>query len=94
MGRFRFECELCDATVRGSTVEGVRERAVTHLEDDHLAQLRAEFDDTLGGEPCRNDCGYVFPADDVTGYDCPECGHDNFRAFARQYLFWRIEDRS
>ena len=28
---------------------------------------------------------------EVSGFDCPGCGHDHFDAFARQYVYWRIE---
>ena len=56
----------------------------------HRADLLTAFTDAYGGTGCENDCGYVFPADDPVGYDCPTCGHDNFRRSRSKYLYWRI----
>lgn len=94
MPGFRFDCDLCDETFRAATVEPLKATGRDHLDGDHDSELAEEFGEIYGGEPCRNDCGYVFPADaeEVAGFDCPECGHDNFSEFADRYLFWKIED--
>lgn len=96
MSRFRLDCEFCEETVRASELTELKNRAVSHLEGEHEVRLRAVFSDVFGGEPCRNECGHIFSTDvdEVSGFDCPECGHDNFDPFVRRYLYWRIESAS
>lgn len=94
MSRFRFDCERCDVTVRATSEDELKARGRDHLESDHYDELTEQFSRAFAGEACENDCGYVFPAtiEEVAEYDCPDCGYDNFPAFVRRYLYWRIED--
>lgn len=95
MAGFQFDCEFCDRTVEAGTVESLKKRGKRHLTDEHDTELAGAFAETVGGEPCRNDCGYVFPVgvDEVAGFECPTCGHDNLPPFLERYLYWRIESR-
>lgn len=90
---FRFDCEFCEDTISATTVEALKGRGRSHLEANHRTELAEPFAEARAGEPCENDCGYVFPdaLDDVAGFECPECGHDHFPAFLERYLYWRIE---
>ncbi|WP_435179288.1 hypothetical protein [Halorussus sp. AFM4] len=89
---FEFDCEFCDEAFLSETVEAVRDRGATHLET-HRDSLLTEFADRERGRECDNDCGYVFPVgvDEVAGFECRSCGHDNFESFAHRYLYWQIE---
>lgn len=91
---FRLDCEFCEAVVSASSATALKARATAHLRENHGEDLRTALSEAHGGEACRNDCGYVFPADGigVDGFDCPECGHDNFDPFLREYVYWRIEN--
>ena len=82
--------------MRASTTGAVKDGGTAHLEDDHYDDLAELFPGSYAGESCRNDCGYVFPAevDEVAGFDCPDRGHDHLPAFVRRYVYWRIEDTS
>lgn len=93
MTGFEFDCAFCDVTIEAADAEAVKEDAQAHLQD-HDARLEEVFAVAVGGEECQNGCGYVFPTsiEDVTGFDCPNCGHDHFPAFVQQYVFWRIEE--
>lgn len=90
---FHFGCPDCDDVIRATTAGAVKERGKTHLEENHYAELSSAFGEVYGGEHCHDDCGYVFPVngDSVAGFDCPNCGSDNFRPFVRRYLYWQIE---
>lgn len=86
-----FDCEYCEAVVRTATVETMKDRGLRHLET-HKATLLAVFAERTRGKDCQNDCGYRFPTGNrVTGFDCPNCGADNFEVFARRYLYWQLE---
>lgn len=87
-----FDCEFCEEVVQTPTIEAMRDRGTTHLET-HRNDLLGEFADRKRGKACQNDCGYVFPigVDQVAGFDCRECGYDNFEEFAHRYLYWQIE---
>ncbi|WP_135851062.1 hypothetical protein [Halorussus salinus] len=93
MTEFRFDCDICETVVSAATSRTLKDRATTHLDADHRDGLREDFTATYGGTACKNDCGYVFPTTvaEVAGFDCPGCSHDHFDAFARQYVYWRIE---
>ncbi|NHN60198.1 MULTISPECIES: HalOD1 output domain-containing protein [Halorussus] len=90
---FEFDCAFCDAVIEAAAVETIKDSARSHLEDNHGDALTDVFAVAFSGRQCRNDCGYTFPdrLDEVTDFDCPACGHDNFPAFVRQYVYWRIE---
>lgn len=88
---FRFDCPFCDDAIRATTADAVKERSTTHLGDHHPPELLSVFGEMYSGEPCHNDCGHVFSLDDVDEFECPDCGHDNFRPFVRRYLYWQIE---
>ena len=90
---FEFDCAFCDAVIDADDVETTKDSARAHLESKHDEELTDVFAVAFSGRQCRNDCGYTFPdrLDEVTDFDCPACGHDNFPAFVRQYVYWRIE---
>lgn len=91
-----FDCDHCEAVLRTGTITAMKDRGTTHLEA-HKATLFEVFDDKRRGKHCQNECGYVFSADGDHGssherrFECPQCGHDNFEAFAHRYLYWRID---
>ncbi|MFC4451883.1 hypothetical protein [Halorussus aquaticus] len=87
-----FDCPFCEEELQTPTIEAIRDRGRTHLEI-HRTDLLAEFANRERGKACQNDCGYVFPVgvDEVAGFECPECGYDNFEKFAHRYLYWQIE---
>lgn len=89
---FRFDCEYCDEVLQTTTVEAMKNHGTTHLEA-HKGTLLDVFAGKSRGKHCRNDCGYHFPVGggEVTGFDCPNCGYDNFTEFAHRYLYWQIE---
>jgi len=89
---FRFDCAYCGECVVTDDVDDLKADAEAHLET-HREEMRAVFAVAFGDTDCRNDCGYVFPADvdEAVGFECPACGHDNFPAFVTQYVYWRIE---
>lgn len=89
---FRLDCEFCDSTIQAPTSETVKERGESHLETNHREMLKTILTDQFGGESCRSGCGYVFPSEGWDGFECKECGHDNFSPFIRQYLYWKIEE--
>lgn len=90
---FRFDCTFCEDVLRAESVESLKDRGVAHLESHGETELLPVFTETYGGEDCHDDCGYVFPVgiEEVSGFDCPSCGHDNFRPFVKRYLYWQIE---
>lgn len=90
---FEFDCAFCDAVLEAASVETIKDSARAHLECNHGDELTDVFAVAFSGRQCRNDCGYTFPdrLDEVTDFDCPACGHDNFPGFVRQYVYWRIE---
>lgn len=92
MTAYEFDCAFCDTVIENDTADSVQKDAKTHL-GDHRSELEDVFPMAFGGTDCHNDCGYEFPVgvDEVTGFECPECGHDNFAPFVRQYVYWRIE---
>lgn len=87
-----FDCAFCEEILHAPTVEAMKDHGTAHLET-HKDALLAVFAAKERGKDCQNGCGYVFPVgvDEVAGFDCPECGHDNFAAFAHRYLYWQIE---
>ncbi len=93
MTEFRFDCTFCETVVGAATSGTLNDRATTHVDADHRDGLREAFAATYGGTACENDCGYVFPPGvaEVAGFDRPGCRHDHFDAFARRYVYWRIE---
>lgn len=90
---FRFDCTFCEEVFQSDSAERLKDRSRAHLETHEDAELLPAFADTYGGNDCRDDCGYVFPVgvEEVSGFDCPNCGHDNFQSFAERYLYWEIE---
>ncbi|WP_435180131.1 hypothetical protein [Halorussus sp. AFM4] len=92
MTGYSFDCTFCDTVIENDVADAVKDDARTHLAD-HRTELEDVFALAFGGTDCHNDCGYAFPVgvDEVTGFDCPECGHDNFPPFVQQYIYWRIE---
>lgn len=91
---FRFDCEFCEKALGAATAETVKSWGTSHLEANHYDDLLTVFAGKIGGDGCRNGCGYVFPDDveTVAGFECPECEHDHFPSFARRYLYWQIEE--
>lgn len=91
---FQFDCKFCEKTLGAATAKAVKSWGTSHLEANHYSDLRKVFARKIGGDGCRNDCGYVFPVEveAVAGFDCPECGHDHFQSFVRRYLYWEIEE--
>lgn len=89
---FKFDCDYCDEILQTTTIEAMRDHGTTHLEA-HKDTLIEVFAEQSRGKHCQNDCGYRFPVgvDEVAGFDCPECGYDNFEAFSHRYLYWQIE---
>ena len=79
-------------TIEGSTLNEVQQRGRDHLEDQHYAAFEQVFVDRISGKSCFDDCGYTFPGDaEDTGFECPNCGHDNFPEFADRHVWWRAE---
>ena len=70
----------------------MKDRGITHLEA-HKPTLFEVFANKRRGKHCQNECGYVFPVggDQGTGFECLQCGYENFEAFAHRYLYWRID---
>ena len=89
---FRWSCQHCETELKTETVEAMRDRGTAHLET-HAGVLRGVFADKDRGTRCQNECGHVFSAgdDETAGFECPECGHENFEEFAHRYLYWQIE---
>lgn len=89
---FRFDCEYCDETLQATTLEAMKDRGTTHLEA-HTATLLEVLAEKDRGQHCQNDCGYIISGDgnEGAGFDCPNCGYDNFEEFAHRYLYWQIE---
>lgn len=87
-----FDCEYCEVVLEARTIDAMKERGTTHLET-HKPTLFEIFADKSRGKQCQNECGYVFPVggDQGTGFECPQCGYDNFEEFAHRYLYWQIE---
>lgn len=94
MGGYRLDCEFCDETLTAEALDELKRAGQSHLEAQHYEHLAVTFADAYGGEPCGDDCGYVFPVDgaEAAGFDCPNCGYDHFSSFAKRYLYWRIAD--
>lgn len=73
-------------------MESFKEKAKTHIVDNHYDDVLAEVGGKYDSITCRNDCGFDVPVgvENVSGVDCPECGHDNTPSMLEQYLFWRM----
>lgn len=95
MSGFRFDCAFCDVSFEADTGTAVKREAKSHLADSHVDELEDVFAVAFGGNECENGCGFVYPdaVEDVVGYECPTCGHDNFPPFLERYVYWRIEKR-
>lgn len=70
-----------------------RNRARDHLECEHYGDLLPDFVDAYGGKRSENGCGQTFPSEgsEIADYDFPTRGHDAFPAFAKRYVYWRID---
>jgi len=90
---YLHDCDFCDVTIEGSTLDEVQERGREHLEDQHYSEFETVFVDQISGKSCLDGCGYTFPgeSDDDVGFECPNCGYDNFSAFAARHIWWRAE---
>jgi hypothetical protein len=79
-------------TIEGSTLDEVQERGRDHLEEQHYVAFERVFVDQTRGKACFEGGGYTFPAEsEDIGFECPNCGHDNFPAFAASPIWWRAE---
>ncbi|KZN22718.1 hypothetical protein A4G99_18340 [Haladaptatus sp. R4] len=89
---YHFVCEFCDEVLETESIDGMYDRGTAHLED-HRNDLLVSFVDGPRRNRCENDCGCVLPIvrDDVDGFECPDCGHDNFGSLARRHLYWEME---
>lgn len=65
-----------------------------HLLQNHRTRLAARFGGHIAGETCAGACGYEFSPEQDTdpAFVCPNCGYDNLRYFAGQFV-WRSLDR-
>lgn len=92
MGDFQLDCSFCDEVIESESVEAVKDRGSSHLEDRHDTQLLTVFTGKHGIDECR-DCGSAFRTDGggVEKLECSDCGHDNFQPLVRRYLYWQIE---
>ena len=90
--RFVFDCEHCEVVLQTRTIAAMKDRGAAHLEA-HRPTLFEVFADKQRGKQCQNDCGFEFPVggNQGIGFECPQCGCDNFEAFAHRYLYWRID---
>ena len=90
---YLHHCDFCDVTIEGSTLDEVQQRGREHLENDHYAAFEEVFVDQISGKACLDDCGYTFPAESANevGFECPNCGYDNFAEFADRHIWWRAE---
>lgn len=92
--QFEFDCGYCTEVLQTMTLEAMQDQGMRHLES-HKDALLEVFADKTRGKHCRNNCGYVFPVgrDEVAGFECPRCGHDNFEEFTHRYLYWQLNYR-
>jgi predicted Zn-ribbon and HTH transcriptional regulator len=57
-------------------------RAIKHLRRRHREEMRTDFSaEDIGLECANRDCGYEF-SDEISGFECPECGRDNISQYA------------
>ena len=93
ISKYCHECDFCDVTIEGSTLDEVQENGRTHIETRHYAEFERMFVDQISGKPCLGGCGYTFPSksEDDTGFDCPNCDYDNFSEFADRHIWWHVE---
>ena len=87
---YRHSCKFCDSNVDAESIEDITRQGRAHLEEQHFGELEAMFEDEYDWT-CQGDCSNEFPVGDDTGFDCPECGHDNFPDFADRYVWWQIQ---
>ncbi|NHN60402.1 MULTISPECIES: hypothetical protein [Halorussus] len=87
-----FDCEYCEVILQTQTIKAMKHWGTTHLEA-HKPTLFEIFAGKSRGKQCQNDCEYEFPVggDQATGFECPQCGYDNFEDFAHRYLYWQID---
>lgn len=92
MGEFQLDCSFCDEVIESESVDTVKDRGSSHLEDRHDTELLAVFTGMRATDECDN-CGAAFAADndDVEEFDCPDCRYDNLQPLVRRYLYWQIE---
>lgn len=92
---YHLDCTFCHETVESRDVNAVKSQAKTHLTANHADDVMAVLSNRHEDVPCYNNCGYVVPIGgaDVTGVECPHCGHDNFSPLVKQYVYWRITEQ-
>lgn len=75
MGEFRLDCSFCDEVIESESVDTVKDRGSSYLEDRHDTELLAVFTGMRDTDECR-DCGATFATDgdDVKEFECPDCG--------------------
>lgn len=90
---YRHDCDFCDETITGDTLDEVKTDGRTHLEDQHYSEFEQVFVDQISGKSCLGGCGYRFPrtAENDIGFECSNCGADNFPEFADRHIWWNVE---
>lgn len=89
---YRYTCDFCDDAVEADTIGDVQQRGQTHLAENHHGHFEFLFAQKFGGQECLNECGYHYPTTDTdVGFECPNCGHDNFPEFASRHVWWHVE---
>ncbi|WP_162224348.1 hypothetical protein [Halorussus amylolyticus] len=92
---FQLDCEFCDSKVEAEAVARAKTRASDHLQQNHHDGVVAELGDRYDEIACESGCGYTFPVgvEDVTGMNCPKCGHDNAESLLERYVYWQIAEK-
>lgn len=91
METFRLDCPFCNEVIESETVDTVKDNGAVHLEEHHDTALTSVLAKTNGNNE-YHDCGSNFSVEDsVEGFECPDCGYDNFQPLVQQYLYWQIE---
>ena len=90
---YLHSCTFCDTTLRGATLEEVQEAGRIHLKEQHYRDFNGVFREKFGGKECFDGCGYTYPGDENSdvGFECPNCGYDNFHEFAERHIWWQAK---
>ena len=90
---YLHNCTFCETTIAGATLEEVQEAGRIHLEEQHYRDFTNVFREKFGGKGCFDDCGYTYAGggDPDAGFECPNCGYDNFYEFAERHIWWRAK---
>jgi Zn finger protein HypA/HybF involved in hydrogenase expression len=89
---YQFDCTFCNSTIQTESEDSIQSQARTHLTESHRPDVVAVLSDEYGDVACNN-CDYVvsITGGDVSGVECPQCGHNNLSALLEQYVYWRVE---